>query len=389
MFQPLVNISLITVGFLGLIIIILLLFSYKSNPVTNIYLVLIFSFFSLRFILKGVFEINNPYLFEITFKWLNPFFLLVVPSFYLYFKALLNNNIQYNYKDLLHFIYPIINLIYVFALKKDILLVNDISSFIQFFCVIFAIIIYLILSFQLLNRKLWKNKKSQVTSDKHSRLIKNWTQFFYTILLLLTFRLLLSFYLNNNTTEKLFGFSFISFSIVLWLIIFIRILTQPEILFGLPMLEEKLSEYNNNSINSTIWQLSTAKITNLQDQRLTTGIENKITPYIQDIENFINTTHPFRDPNFSIKELSINLYIPASHLAYIFKYHCTTPFVEFKKYCKIEDAKKLIKENYLKTNTLESLSSEIGFIAYNTFYSSFKKYLNVSPKKYMDSIDRA
>jgi len=389
MLQPLVNISLITVGVLGLIIIILLLFSYKSNPVTNVYLVLIFSLFSIRFILKGVFEINNPDLFEITFNWLNPFFLLAVPSFYLYFKSLINNNIQYNYKDFLHFIYPIINLIYVFALKKNILIANDILSFIQFGSIIFAIIIYLILSFQLLNRKLWKNKNSQLTSDKHYRLIKNWTQFFYTISLLLTFRLLFSFYFENNTTEKLSGFSFISFSIVFWLIIFIKILTQPEILYGLPILQEKLSKYNNNSINSTIWKVSTAKITNLQDQRLTTSIENKITPYIQDIEDFINTTHPFRDPNFSIKELSTTLYIPTSHLAYIFKYHCTMPFVEFKKYCKIEDAITLIKSNYLKKNSLESLSSKIGFISYNTFYSSFKKYHNVSPKEYIDSINEA
>lgn len=140
------------------------------------------------------------------------------------------------------------------------------------------------------------------------------------------------------------------------------------------------------TVSSSIWQLSIPKITNLQDQKLTTGIENKIMLHAQDIEGFINSSHPFRDPNFSIKELSITLNIPTSHLAYIFKYHCTMPFVEFKKYCKIEDAKGLIKENYLKSNTLESLAIKVGFISYNTFYSSFKKYNKISPKEYLHSI---
>ena len=62
------------------------------------------------------------------------------------------------------------------------------------------------------------------------------------------------------------------------------------------------------------------------------------------------------------------------------------PFVEFKKYCRIEDAKRLISDNYLKLNTLESLASKIAFISYNTFYSSFKKNNNISPKQYLHSI---
>ena len=65
------------------------------------------------------------------------------------------------------------------------------------------------------------------------------------------------------------------------------------------------------------------------------------------------------------------------------------PFVEYKKYCRIEDAITLIKSNYLKKNSLESLSSEIGFISYNTFYSAFKKHNKVSPKEYIDSISGA
>ena len=387
MLHSLIDLSLIVIGLLGLLVTVLLLFSYKSNPWTNIYLVLILTISSFRLIHRGIFEIYQPFILETTFKWLNPIYLIIIPCFYLYFKLLLNNK-QNSYKDLLHFIYPIINILFVVILKKDILLIEGIPNFIQFWRTIFFIAIYLILSFQLLNNKLWKNNNLKLTSDKHYPLIKSWAKFFYVIAFLLVFRLLFSLYLENHSTEKLSGFSLILFSIVLWLVIFIKILIHPGILYGFPKLEEKLSEYHNNtSINSAIWQLSTTEITNLQDQKLTTGIENKIIPYAQDIEDLTSTTQPFRNPNFSIKELSITLCIPTSHLTYLFKYHCTMPFVEYKKYCRIEDAITLMNSNYLKKSSLESLSSEIGFISYNTFYSAFKKHNKVSPKEYTDSIN--
>ena len=389
MIEYFVNLSLIAIGFLGVLVIFLLLFSYKSNTLVNIYLVIIFTISSFRFIHKGIYELYHPNLFETTFNWLSPFFLLAVPCFYLYYKSLVNDNRQYNYKDLLHFTYPIFNVLYIVLQKKYVLFTQDSSHLIQIGALTFFILFYLILSFQLLNRKLWNNKNSELIVNKHYLLIKNWTQFFYFIFLLLAFRLLFSVYLGSNSTFNSPGFSYVLFAVVLWLIIYIKILIHPEILYGYPKLEEKLAIQNKTILNLGVWELASPEVTNLQDQKLTIGIETKMTPYIQEMEDFINTNHPFRDPNFSIKDLSITLNIPTSHLVYIFKYHCNKPYVEYKKYCKIEDAKILIKDNYLEKNTLESLSNEIGFISYNTFYSSFKKYNNVSPKAYLDSISRA
>ena len=92
------------------------------------------------------------------------------------------------------------------------------------------------------------------------------------------------------------------FAVVLWLIIYIKILINTEILYGYPKLEEKLAIQNNTILNLGVWELASPEVTNLQDQKLTIGIETKITPYIQEMEDFINTNHPFRDPNFSIKD---------------------------------------------------------------------------------------
>ena len=57
-------------------------------------------------------------------------------------------------------------------------------------------------------------------------------------------------------------------------------------------------------------------------------------------------------------------------------------FSEYKKTIRIQDAIKLIDEDYLKENTLESLSKKIGFTSYNPFFTSFKEITGTSPIEY-------
>lgn len=48
----------------------------------------------------------------------------------------------------------------------------------------------------------------------------------------------------------------------------------------------------------------------------------------------------------------------------------------------MEDAKQLIDGGFLKTNTLESLATEVGFASYNPFFTAFKKRYKMSPNEY-------
>ena len=49
---------------IGVIIALRFLLSYKSNPYSNWYIIIIFSLASLRVLHKGVFEIYNPTLYQ-------------------------------------------------------------------------------------------------------------------------------------------------------------------------------------------------------------------------------------------------------------------------------------------------------------------------------------
>ena len=366
---------------LGVIIALRFLLSYKSNPYSNWYIIIIFSLASLRVLHKGVFEIYNPTLYQNSIEWLNPFFMVIIPSFYLYFKTILNNK-QYQYQELFHFTYPLLIILLFFLNKNYLLFSEDFLGFMKFERTLLFILIYLILSYNLLNNELWKKKELQIALGNRYKLLKNWTQFFFTIFLLLMITLIYSLYIENNTNEKLTGYFIIPVNLAIWIIIFIKILKHPEIMYGFGSLEKRIANYSySETIDPIIWKLSADTIKNSQEQKLSKVLKIKIKEYIEEIEMFAEHSKPFRDVTFKIDNLGNALNIPRSHLAYLFKHHCNISFVSYCKYCKIKDAQTLIKEKYLKKNTLDSLSKKVGFISYNTFFISFKKQCGISPNK--------
>ena len=55
---------------------------------------------------------------------------------------------------------------------------------------------------------------------------------------------------------------------------------------------------------------------------------------------------------------------------------------------RVHDATKLIENGYLKNNTVESLSAEVGFITYNTFHVAFKSIQGMTTQEYIKRISQ-
>jgi AraC-like DNA-binding protein len=87
-----------------------------------------------------------------------------------------------------------------------------------------------------------------------------------------------------------------------------------------------------------------------------------------------------------MRDLAQVLNIPISHLKFVFKYHSKLSFSDYKKISRIQNSLKLINNNYLATNTLESLSKEVGFTSYNPFFTCFKDVVGKSPHEYISTI---
>lgn len=131
------------------------------------------------------------------------------------------------------------------------------------------------------------------------------------------------------------------------------------------------------------------KISNVQHRVLKEKIDANLQNYFEVIEKTALEDKIFKDSKLTLTDLASRINIPKSHLSYVFKYHCSISFTEFKNSVRIHYAIKLINEGYLKNNTLDSLSREIGFTSYNPFFTSFKEIIGLAPNEYLNNIQIA
>ncbi len=242
----------------------------------------------------------------------------------------------------------------------------------------------------MLQKDVWNKKASLSFTITQNNLIKKWTILLFLVLIALTLRFYILYYndylflkptLIDNTARHLCVIALI------WIFLFIIILSNPEILYGYSYLKAEIKKTSSN-IN-TYWILnSKVKINNNQDQLLKEKISAKIEPYLFELNELLLSNSYFTNPQFSIKDLAQVLNIPISHLKYIFKYHSKLSFSDYKKISRIQNSLALIKNNYLTTNTLESLSKEVGFSSYNPFFTCFKDVVGKSPHQYISSIKK-
>lgn len=384
-----VNLLLAFSGILGFITLFIILFGYKTNRIINIYLALIIFLTSSRFLIIGLKEINNSDSLGYIIKNINIFFIFLVPCFYLYFKNLIASQKNFLIKDLFHFFIP---LFFIFEGRFSII-ENLLNIKIQFI-IVYLFIIYIvannILIYINLKKNIWTRKGSLEIVAKQNTLLKRWSIYLYIALNLGILRLLISLLIETKIESVVTGQYAIWITAIIWIVIFIKILTTPEILYGYSFLFKKSRE-NKNYITTKIshWKIvSKVSITNVQDLQLRDKISKNIEKYIEDIGYATAHRNLFRDPKFNLTDFALKLNIPKSHLSYLFKYHSQISFSDYKKIARIEDALHLIQSDYLKTNTFDSLAKEVGFSSYNPFFTSFKDIIGKPPQEYSSTFER-
>ncbi|MDD2674723.1 MAG: AraC family transcriptional regulator [Flavobacterium sp.] len=243
----------------------------------------------------------------------------------------------------------------------------------------------------MLRTTIWTRKGDIKVIQQQNKLINNWTLFLFIGLILTVFRLFISISTEIYFGESIKGHSYQWISALIWLTILFKILRSPEILYGYNVLHQKINENKNNTlVLNDIWKkITNIELNNEQHLVLKEKIDSNIIDYIKEIESISLKYELFRNSKLTISDLANSLKIPKSHLSYLFKYHSTISFSEYKKVIRIHDAINQIEQNYLKNNTLDSLSKKVGFTSYNPFFTSFKEIAGVSPLEYfkMNKVD--
>jgi AraC-like DNA-binding protein len=371
----------ILTGIIGLITMVLLLFSIRSNKLVNFFFLLITAIISFRALMRGTYGFQlQSYASDFTAAY-RAFSLFVLPLFYLYFKGLTSDQKKIIWLDLLHFIFPFALFVFLGISShfhwQNHLLVRSLNLVI----VVIYTLSYLAFSWRLVYKEILIGDSRN--HRQHIHLIRNWSIFLLSVSSLQIARLILSLIVDFSQDNLLTGYPFSAVSSIFWLAIFGKILITPEILFGLPKLTQRIQNSKNEDLDiREYWNSQVTQMENQNDFKMRDKMDTRVVGLIQEIEQIIATKHFFKNPKISISDLATEIGVPVSHLVYLFKYHCTVNFTEFKTIHKIDHAKELIDAGFLSSNTMESLASEIGFSSYNPFFMAFKKYTNQSPNEY-------
>ncbi|MDT7832428.1 helix-turn-helix domain-containing protein [Flavobacteriaceae bacterium S356] len=87
-----------------------------------------------------------------------------------------------------------------------------------------------------------------------------------------------------------------------------------------------------------------------------------------------------RNTNIKLNDIALHLHISSHKLSQLLNDNLGKSFALFINECRIEEAKKLLKEN--NTFTLEAIGFEAGFSSKSTFYATFKKIVGQTPSEY-------
>lgn len=367
--------------------------SYKSNPFNNLFLMLIFSIVSVRFLIHGSYHLGLQNFIKPDSGNNSILFLIIAPSSYLYYKSLIYQKKTFNFLDLKHLLF----IVFLFAINSISALETSFIFYFgpitNFYYVAFFIIFYLVIIFKLLSKNIWF-RKNLLLNNEHFYLIKNWTIYFYTINALCSILLLISIYREFDNGHSPSGKSMGVFILLFWLFIFFKILISPEILFGLPILNKTLLKFNDvlevesELVETTLkadsnWKLEINAKQNSQDQKLQENIRENIVSYIKEVDKLSDEKLIFRNQKISQNDIALQLGVPTSHIVYLFKYHSNISFSDYRMKSRIKDAINLINANFLSSETFESLAYKTGFSSYNPFFLAFKKVTTFSPQEYM------
>jgi AraC-like DNA-binding protein len=371
---------------------VITLSNYKVNRMMNFYLTLIFVLISIRFLLNGFFPFGYLVFLKEYYINYSKFLILIIPSFYLYFKNLIADEKLFIKADLSHFIFPASFL----GLNISIVSTNHFlptSFYFMSYSVLFLYnITYCILAYNLLNKNIWVKESPFPIKNSHSGLIKKWTLFLFIILIINSIKLFVALFLEDNHHHGFVANEHFQWvGAIVWISTFFKVLISPEILYGYPVFNDPIKEPKiPNLALDTDWNIEfNSDTNNVQDSKLKEKIDKNILFYIAEIEKVSKEFELFSDSKFSLADLALKLNIPNSNLNYLFKYHSKISFSDYKKKIRIHHSIRLIESNYLKTHTLDTLAKEVGFASYNPFFTSFKNITGISPQKYIAELNES
>jgi AraC-like DNA-binding protein len=361
----------ILIGFSCLIVTGILNRNFRTNVLVNFWLLFLFYSGSIILIIDGLCYLGY---FNIYYVTILKYFqiLFFSPAGYLYFVDLESNNKIVKKEALLHFILPA--LFFIVVLMNYFFYFTSNHRYVQLFFILLYIIFYISSTLKFLFESALHDgfKKYSLCS----KTLEYWIVWICTLFIIIDGVLFFSV-LDEIINIIKFGYIYEFIYVLCCSLINVIFIFNPDCLKG----NFYVLNHSNTTLLDGYWIFSGIEIKEV-DFELRDKIGDDVEVYIKEIIRGLKNTKLTRDGSLGLTEFSKNLGIPKYYIVFIFKYYCRLSFVEYLKFYRVLDAMTLIDQNYLFTNTIESLALEVGFCSYNPFLVNFKIYTNTSPIKY-------
>lgn len=109
----------------------------------------------------------------------------------------------------------------------------------------------------------------------------------------------------------------------------------------------------------------------------------QIEAYQQQIIDYMETQKPYLDKNLTLTKFGKEVGISPHQVSRVINEKMGLNFSNFINRYRVNYSKQFLKEDFLSTYTISSIGYESGFNSRSSFYSSFKKFMGMSPGDYL------
>lgn len=192
---------------------------------------------------------------------------------------------------------------------------------------------------------------------------------------------------SMNGTEYLSMPAFV-ISMVIYVLACLSILMYPQILYGLPRLSLPISGEISSIAISPTDQVPAVELPRVSTSGDSATDEDSFRQLAAAIESYIREERPYLDPDFSISTISLRFKIPQHHVHYCFSRIIQSGFPAYRNRLRVEFAKDLLSGGHGRKLTIDAIGRQSGFAAKMNFYTAFKKETGMTPRQYLESLDK-
>ena len=110
--------------------------------------------------------------------------------------------------------------------------------------------------------------------------------------------------------------------------------------------------------------------------------DSKKKEFIKKLVTYMETEKPYKEADLTLSILAERVNIPSHYLSQVINEKMKVPFLDFVNGYRVEEAKKMLRDENYENYTIIAVAYEAGFNSKTAFYSAFKKYAGMTPSAF-------